>query len=209
MTDKHNSICSTSTIDSRINVEPFILLPSCLELATLLLKKSTAKSTCRGQIMQILPVLLDILSVTDDVGILMQGTGCLRSFISYAAEDIINLGLLDRIIEVTGILLNPSKNESGAVHLGYMIIQLFSKLTPRVSQDILIGCVNKLYRSKMPLIVQGLVLVFARLIHSHTSEIIGYLANQSVDRRVALKVLLDKWLIHQPLMRGRYTKNAT
>lgn len=209
MTDKHNSICSTSTVDSRINVEPFLILPSCLELATLLLKKSTAKSTCRAQIMQILPVLLDILSVTDDIGILMQGTGCLRSFISYAAEDIINLGLLDRIIEVTTILLNPSQNESGAVHLGYMIIQLFSKLTPRVSQDILMGCVNKLYRSKMPLIVQGLVLVFARLIHSHTSEIIGYLANQSVDRRVALKVLLDKWLIHQPLMRGRYTKNAT
>jgi hypothetical protein len=44
--------------------------------------------------------------------------------------------------------------------------------------------------------VQGIVLVFARLILVNTHEIITFLGNLTVENRVALKVLLDKWLIH-------------
>jgi hypothetical protein len=52
-------------------------------------------------------------------------------------------------------------------------------------------------------------LVFARLIHSYSTEIISFLSTLTVERRAGLKVLLDKWLIHQPLIRGRYSKNCT
>jgi len=207
--EKVDSMSSTSTIDSRSNTDNVLILPSALELSMILLRKSKSGSSERGRLCEMMRPLLDLLSKTEDISLLLQGTGCLRSFTAYAHEEIIASNLTEKFIEVASILLDPAKNEAGALHLGYFIVNIFSKLSPRVDEDLLIGTLNKLHKSKMPSIVQGFVLIFARLIHSHPLEIISFLSNVSVDRRVALKVLLDKWLIHQPLIRGRYTKNAT
>jgi hypothetical protein len=51
--------------------------------------------------------------------------------------------------------------------------------------------------------------VFGRLIHSNPNEIIEFLSETSIDNRISLKIVLDKWLLHQPLFRGNYSKNAT
>jgi len=53
------------------------------------------------------------------------------------------------------------------------------------------------------------VLVYARLIHSNLKEITSFLSETSVNNRISLKILLDKWLLHQPLFRGKYVKNTT
>jgi hypothetical protein len=53
----------------------------------------------------------------------------------------------------------------------------------------------KIYKSRMPSIVQSLVLIFARLIHSHPKEIIELLSETSIDNRISLKIVLDKWLL--------------
>ena len=47
----------------------------------------------------------------------------------------------------------------------------------------------------MPSIVQSLVLIFARLIHSNPREIVEFLAETSIDNRINLKIVLDKWLL--------------
>jgi hypothetical protein len=88
-------------------------------------------------------------------------------------------------------------------------VQVFDKISPNVDEDLVLGCVTKLYKSKMPSIVQGLVLVCARLIHLNPNALVSFLLDMTVERRPGLKVLMDKWLIHQPLIRGKYTKNAT
>lgn len=67
----------------------------------------------------------------------------------------------------------------------------------------------KIYKSRMPSIVQSLILIFARLIHSNPKEIIEFLSETSIDNRICLKIVLDKWLLQQPLFRGYYTKNTT
>lgn len=61
----------------------------------------------------------------------------------------------------------------------------------------------------MPSTLQSLVLVFARLIHTNPSEIVELLSETSVDNRISLKVVLDKWLLQQPLFRGSYTRTVT
>jgi len=205
--EKPNSASSTSTIGSQ--VESLLILPSSLELTTLFLKKSSAESNERERLMDIVEPLLDLLGRTEDISLLLQGTSCLRAFCGYTANEVVKRGLEEKVVETVASLLNPAKNEAGALGLGYLVIQVFCKISPKIDEDLLIGCLNKLHRCKMPSIVQGLVLVFARLIHSHSAEILGFLSNLTIERRVALKVLLDKWLIHQPLIRGRYTKNAT
>ena len=67
----------------------------------------------------------------------------------------------------------------------------------------------KIYKTRMPSIVQSLVLIFARLIHSNPKEIVDFLSETSIDNRISLKIVLDKWLLQQPLFRGQYTKNMT
>jgi hypothetical protein len=44
---------------------------------------------------------------------------------------------------------------------------------------------------------------------TNDEKIIQFLAETSVNDKLSLKVLLDKWLLHQPLFRGNYAKNTT
>ena len=61
----------------------------------------------------------------------------------------------------------------------------------------------------MPSIVQSLILVFSRLINLYPKDILGYLTSIQVENKIGLKVLIDKWLLHQPLFRGNYLKNIS
>ena len=61
----------------------------------------------------------------------------------------------------------------------------------------------------MPSIVQSLILVFSRLINLYPKDILNYLTSIQVENKVGLKILIDKWLLHQPLFRGNYFKNLS
>jgi len=47
----------------------------------------------------------------------------------------------------------------------------------------------------MPSIVQSLVLIFARLIQTNPIEIIQFLVETSIENRICLKIVLDKWFL--------------
>ena len=145
----------------------------------------------------------------DDPQLITHGTGCIRTYVAVAHRQIILQNLSPKIIELCNKILDPTLPETAALHLGYLVVQIFAKLSPKIDQEILVGLIQKLHKCKLPSVVQGIVLVFARLILVNTNEILTFLANLTIENRMALKVLLDKWLIHQPLMRGKYTKNAT
>lgn len=93
--------------------------------------------------------------------------------------------------------------------LGNLVIQIFHKIQPQIDTNLLMSVVWKIYKSRMPSIVQSLVLVFARLIQTNPKEIIELLSETSIDNRISLKIVLDKWLLQQPLFRGHYTTCAT
>lgn len=114
-----------------------------------------------------------------------------------------------KILEVAKKMLLPETNEATAVFLGNFIIQIFSKISPKIDTDILMGVVEKIRKCRIPTIVQSLVLVYARLFHTNATKIVGFLSETSVNNKLSLKVLLDKWLLHQPLFRGNYAKNTT
>jgi hypothetical protein len=69
--------------------------------------------------------------------------------------------------------------------------------------------VRRIYKVKMPSIVQSLILVFSRLINLYPKDILAYLTSIQVENKIGLKVLIDKWLLHQPLFRGNYLKNIS
>jgi len=61
----------------------------------------------------------------------------------------------------------------------------------------------------MPSTVQNLAIIYARMINTDAEKWINFLTTFSIHNRIALKAVLDKWLLHQALFRGRCTKNCT
>lgn len=40
-------------------------------------------------------------------------------------------------------------------------------------------------------------------------EVVDFLSSFSIENRMGLKILIDKWLLQQSLFRGKHTKTAT
>jgi len=47
----------------------------------------------------------------------------------------------------------------------------------------------------MPSTVQSLILIIARLIQTNPNEITTFLSQETIDNRISLKIVLDKWLL--------------
>ena len=54
----------------------------------------------------------------------------------------------------------------------------------------------------MPSICQSFILVFSTMINTNTLETIDFLTSFSIENKLAIKILLDKWLLYQHLFRG-------
>ena len=141
--------------------------------------------------------------------LLLHGTQALKCFIIYGHQEILKIINSEEIVDVAKKLLSPLKNEQATMGLGNLVIQIFHKIQPQIDTEILFCVVQKIYKTRMPSSLQSLILIFARLIQSYPSEIIELLLETSVDNRISLKIVLDKWLLQQPLFRGNYTKTVT
>jgi hypothetical protein len=185
------------------------ILQHSLDILSRLLKKTDADSEEHCAVIDIFPILLQIAIESEDVYLLLHTTSTLRTFIAVSHKKIKERKVTKKILEVAKKMLKPETNEATAVFLGNFIIQIFSKISPKIDTDILMGIVEKIRKCRIPTIVQSLVLVYARLFHTNADKIIGFLVETSVNNKLSLKVLLDKWLLHQPLFRGNYAKNTT
>lgn len=93
--------------------------------------------------------------------------------------------------------------------LGNTIAQYFTFVDNKIDTSILEAIVRRIYKTKMPSIVQSLVLVYSRLLNLFPNDILKFLTTIQVENKVGLKILIDKWLLHQPLFRGNYFKNVS
>lgn len=107
------------------------------------------------------------------------------------------------------ILTNTEPLESSLLFTGNLIAQYFYNISKKIEVSILETIVRRIYKFKMPSVVQSMVLVYSRLLIIYPQDIFSFLTNFTVENRVGLKVLIDKWLLHQPLFRGKYFKNLS
>lgn len=115
--------------------------------------------------------------------------------------------LLSKVIE--HVLNNTEPLESSLLYMGNLISQYFSCISKKIETSILESIVRRTYRLKMPSVVQSMVIVYARLFIHYPEDIFSFLMSFTIENRVGLKVLIDKWLLHRPLFRGKYFKNIS
>lgn len=161
----------------------------------------------------ILPVIIaKVNNCIDDQAFVVNSTTCIRTIIAYGHKlfsSPTKKFLIGEIMKLCEKLLDPTVLEISCINVGYLLLHIFEKLMPKISTELLMAVVQKIYKSRMPSVVQSLSALFAHLLCKNSKDMLKLLTETSVDNRISLKILLDRWLLHQPLFRGNFTKAIT
>ena len=187
------------------------MLPNLIDIITMLIKycNENKDDTNLIWIALIVKSLCDILLLSNDVTILQHGCSLLRFYIALCKNIIIRQNQVPLILKVIDHYLDMSLLENSMLYLGNVICQFFFHIENKIIPNLLENIVKRIYKAKMPSIVQSLILVYSRFIVKFPIDTLNFLISIQVENRVGLKVLIDKWLLHQPLFRGKYFKNIS
>ena len=187
------------------------MLPNLIDIITMLIKycNENKDDTNLIWIALIVKSLCDILLLSNDVTILQHGCSLLRFYIALCKNIIIRQSQVPLLLKVIDHYLDMSLLENSMLYLGNVICQFFFHIENKIIPNLLENIVKRIYKAKMPSIVQSLILVYSRFIVKYPIDTLNFLISIQVENRVGLKVLIDKWLLHQPLFRGKYFKNIS
>ena len=187
------------------------MLPNLIDIITMLIKycNENKDDTNLIWIALIVKSLCDILLLSNDVSILQHGCSLLRFYIALCKNIILRQNQVPLLLKVIDHYLDMSLLENSMLYLGNVICQFFFHIENKIIPNLLENIVKRIYKAKMPSIVQSLILVYSRFIVKYPIDTLNFLISIQVENRVGLKVLIDKWLLHQPLFRGKYFKNIS
>lgn len=137
----------------------------------------------------------------------------------HMSEELIAKGYKQSVYQMMKKLLNPKETEILSNYIGNIVMitiekVCFLKLKIKIDQsssniELLTLALSKMVKCTLPSTLQGLALLFSRFIIRSPNDVLSYLTNAQIDTRMGLKVLMDRWLLHQPKFIGRLTKNTT
>ena len=192
------------------------------------MEKCPAESTVIIEhLIKMAPLLTQIVENNEDIPIHIATTICLKSLIRLCPQQLQAKGYQKDIVTAIRCLLKIPADKSfegASIYVGNLSILTFGRLLEKPDQEILQEVVLKVFKSRTPSVIQSLVLIYSRLINEKTDiknpfmseeweakvrNIIDFLASFSIENRMGLKILVDKWLLQQSLFRGNYTKIST
>jgi hypothetical protein len=187
------------------------MLPNLIDIINMLIKYCNENKDENNLIWITLIVksLCDILLLSNDTTILQHGCSLLRFYIALCKDIIIKQNQVPLLLKVIDHYLDINLYENSMLYLGNVICQFFFHIENKIIPNLLENIVKRIYKAKMPSIVQSLILVYSRFIVKYPIDTLNFLISIQVENRVGLKVLIDKWLLHQPLFRGKYFKNIS
>ena len=187
------------------------MLPNLIDIINMLIKYCNENKDENNLmwITLIVKSLCDILLLSNDVTILQHGSSLLRFYIALCKDIIIKQNQVPLLLKIIDHYLDMSLYENSMLYLGNVICQFFFHIENKIIPNLLENIVKRIYKAKMPSIVQSLILVYSRFIVKFPIDTLNFLISIQVENRVGLKVLIDKWLLHQPLFRGKYFKNIS
>ena len=187
------------------------MLPNLIDIINMLIKYCNENKDQNNLMWVTLIVksLCDILLLSNDVTILQHGCSLLRFYIALCKDIIIKQNQVPLLLKVIDHYLDKNLFESSMLYLGNVICQFFFHIENKIIPNLLENIVKRIYKAKMPSTVQSLILVYSRFIVKYPIDTLNFLISIQVENRVGLKVLIDKWLLHQPLFRGKYFKNIS
>jgi len=193
---------------------------SCIELITVLIKKSCVSPLPPLYIEQIFPSLMQLLSTTDERSVLQTGQDYLKFMVQKALPQLIawvdpNSGKngIVLIVEFIAKMLDPSQSDNASIFLGDLINKLILKGGNDIAQilpDLLTAITRRVEISKNTIFIQSMICVFAQLIQTQMETVVSFLTSLNINNKNGLDIILGAWCEHYDSFQGVYrTKLCT
>jgi len=193
---------------------------SCVELITVLIRKSCISPLPPLYIEQIFPNLMNLISNTDDHSVLQTGQDYLKYMVQKALPQLIawvdpNTGKngVVLIVEFIAKMLDPSQSDNASIFLGDLINKLILKGGNDIAQilpDLLTAITRRVAISRNTIFIQSMICVFSQLIQSQMETVISFLTQLNIDGKSGLDIILGAWCEHSDSFQGVYnTKLCT
>uniref|UniRef100_A0AAV1T7M1 Importin N-terminal domain-containing protein n=1 Tax=Peronospora matthiolae TaxID=2874970 RepID=A0AAV1T7M1_9STRA len=171
--------------------------------------------------------LVVVLGAIEDEKVLNSGSECLKWLVMFAVDPLMAYATaagsngIDTILSVSAKLLSPAVSDMSATCVGGLITQILLKLGPSLPtatvQSILSAVCARLAATELPSLVQSLCMVFARLVHSHGSELLNVLEQLPPPAALAgqaqapnmLTFVFQTWIEKQQDFYGLYCIKVT
>ena len=191
--------------EGRIN-----FLVSLIDILILSLRMSKEMEFDLDFIFQPFEEIIEIATKGTNPIAVVKSTVALKSYLLYCPKKCNNEQILREVFKVMDRLLNPKESEVLSTYIGNIVMVMMENISnPKINMELLKRTIAKVRKCSLPSTLQGIALLFSRYINKSPKDMIKFLANLSVENRSALKILMDRWLLHQPKFIGPLTKNTT
>eukprot|EP01114_Cavostelium_apophysatum_P021316 TRINITY_DN7402_c0_g1_i1.p1 TRINITY_DN7402_c0_g1~~TRINITY_DN7402_c0_g1_i1.p1 ORF type:complete len:1045 (+),score=264.94 TRINITY_DN7402_c0_g1_i1:38-3136(+) len=137
--------------------------------------------------------------------ILQQGIKCLTAFVFKAGDQLVTFKVdgthtaFQLVIGIIEKLLQPSLNDYSVYNAGYLISAVITKMSTHLGtflQTLLQAVLQRLETAQLPVLIQSLILVFERLVHTHPTDVINFLSSVQMPQHqtTALNYVIGQWV---------------
>ena len=140
----------------------------------------------------------------------IKSTVCIKAYMLHMHEELVNKGHKSGIYKMLKKLLDPKETEILSNYIGNIVMITQEKIDQSSTNiELLTISLQKMQKCSLPSTIQGLALLFSRFLIRSPNDVQNYLTTTQIDTRMGLKVLMDRWMLHQPKFIGKLTKNTT
>lgn len=162
------------------------------------------------------PAVINCVLRSEDNSVLQSGGECLKAYLFASSEQVCtyqNGEGLNKILEVTTMLLNPMSQEYTATFIGRLVIALITKAGSYLGEKIdllLKAVISKMQLVESLTVIMSLVMTFAHLIIVQMEAVLNFLSTVPGPTGVpAMNFVFSHWLSRQHLFFGSYERRVS
>ncbi|KAL7271073.1 hypothetical protein RUND412_006190 [Rhizina undulata] len=164
-----------------------------------------------GFVAATVPRLSRILLQSDEGEVLQSGCEALKEIVKHDVKQLIEWrdangkSGLEVTLFIIDRLLRPEISDAAALEVGGLAAEVVDKATDHLGPflpELLRAVAVRISTAKLPPLVQGLILVFARLVLKQAKDVVEFLAGLSIGDKNGLHVVLDAWMENAGVFSG-------
>ncbi|KAF3207364.1 hypothetical protein TWF679_008430 [Orbilia oligospora] len=164
-----------------------------------------------GLVATLVPRLVRFLMVSSETPLLQAGAESLKSIVENDSAQLLQWhdengkSGLELVLLVIDRLLGPDLSDSAALEIGGLAAEVVEKAAQELGPYLpvlLRGVATRLATAAEPNLIQSLIVVFARLVIKQPSDVVDFLATNSIGDRSGLQVVLSAWLENSSVFSG-------
>ena len=180
------------------------------ELMCQAIKRAKSKNFNKDLLFEVYPIAMNMVLNSTNVIAVIKSTVCIKAYMLHMPEELINKGYKPTVYKMLKKLLDPKETEILSNYIGNIVMITIEKIDQSSSNiELLTVSLQKMLKCSLPSTIQGLALLFSRFLIRSPADVLNYLTTTQIDTRMGAKVLMDRWMLHQPKFIGRLTKNTT